>query len=334
MVKINLWSGWQEASATGCVEMQEMQEGRVVLLVKAENSQPTSSTVTWPHWSGRTAWNRNANLLCWLRPSTLGPHFYVMEKGNLCPGSQITNETCLIIEKCFSSETKPFGASYTSHFLSLQGLPALQFAALLSNQDTEDISEGSCAPAADLQSQLAAPKEQYKAAHLLQDGIDLALLLLALESSPITCVWHQRNLFMPLVSLTGQRCQGNEKFGDFPIFRPVTGQTESKPWGTGQQGHSSQSTDFDLRGTEITNLYLLSATLPLWQHNKAQMLTVTNESKSTDVPEIHYLSSKASQWQADRASRLWDELVKLNNPLLQISTQKFPFKHLPYFLVS
>lgn len=28
------------------VEMQEMQEGRVVLLVKAENSQPTSFTVT------------------------------------------------------------------------------------------------------------------------------------------------------------------------------------------------------------------------------------------------------------------------------------------------
>lgn len=223
------------------VEMQEMQEGRVVLLVKAENSQPTSSTATWPHWSGRTAWNRNANLLCWLRPSTLGPHFYVMEKGNLCPGSQITNETCLIIEKCFSSETKPFGASYTSHFLSLQGLPALQFAALLSNQDTEDISEGSCAPAADLQSQLAAPKEKYKAAHLLQDGIDLALLLLALESSPITCVWHQRNLFMPLVSLTGQRCQGNEKFGDFPIFRHVTGQTESKPWGTEFTGRTTGS---------------------------------------------------------------------------------------------
>lgn len=35
----------------------------------------------------------------------------------------------------FFSKTKPFGAPYTSRFLSLQGAPASQFEALLSNQD-------------------------------------------------------------------------------------------------------------------------------------------------------------------------------------------------------
>lgn len=103
----------------------EMQEGRAVLLVKAENSQPTSSTVTWPHWSGRTAWNRNANLLCWQGPSTLGPHFYVMEKGNLCPGSQITNETCLIIEKFFFFLKQNHLGRLTPHTFCLFGVHLL-----------------------------------------------------------------------------------------------------------------------------------------------------------------------------------------------------------------
>lgn len=228
MVKINLWSRWQEASATGWVWRCRKAE----LCCSWKLKTPSQRLPPWHDHTDQDGQHETGMQTCSAGrdPAPWVPISMWWRKGTCAQVHRSQTRLVWLLKNFFFSETKPFGAPYTSHFLPLRGAPALQFAALLSNQDTEDVSEGSCAPAADLQSQLAAPKEKYKAAHLLQDGIDLALLLLALESSPITCVWHQRNLFMPLVSLAGQCCQGNEKSGDFPIFRHVTGQIESKPW--------------------------------------------------------------------------------------------------------
>lgn len=54
-------------------------------------------------------------------------------------------------------------------------------------------------------------QEEHKVAQLLQVGIDLALLLLALKNSPETPVWHQRTVIMPLLSVADQHCLGEWK---------------------------------------------------------------------------------------------------------------------------
>lgn len=61
-------------------------------------------------------------------------------------------------------------------------------------------------------------QEKHKAAHLLQCRIDLALLLLALESSPITSVWHQRDVFMPLLSAADQHWQWGREIWELAWF--------------------------------------------------------------------------------------------------------------------
>lgn len=112
--------------------------------------------------------------------------------------------------------------------------------------------EGSCDPEADLQCQLACLKKSTKVAHLLQYRTDLVLLLLALESSPVNSVWHERNIFMSLLSVASQHWQrGREVWERAWFLNMLQGRLRAsteKYRVCRQHKNPSQSTDLDLRG--------------------------------------------------------------------------------------
>lgn len=187
------------------------------------------------------------------------------------------------------SKPKPFGAPYISLFLPLQGASALQFQASLSSHDTSNIFWRKLRCWSRLAMPAGTLKEKHKVAHLLQYGIDLALLLRALESSPVTSVWHQRNVFMPLLSVAGQHWRGGREVWDLAWFSDMLqGRlrvSTEKCRVYRQDNNPSQSTDLDLR--EHRYNHPGSAICCCLKANVRT--TIKNNSKSTDDPEIHYL---------------------------------------------
>lgn len=237
----------------------------------------------------RRCWRRSLSLL---RPRQVQRYVETSSSKlllpNPLPGAQKSWARVVWSLDGLLSKPKPFGAPYSSLFLPLQGASALQLQAFLSSHDTSNIFWRKLRCWGRLAMPAGTLKEKHKVAHLLQYGIDLALLLRALESSPVTSVWHQRNVFMPLLSVAGQHWQGRREVWDLAWFSDMLQgrlRVSTEKYRVYRQDNNpSQSTDLDLREHRYNRPGSAICCL------KANVrTTIKNNSKSTDDPEIHYL---------------------------------------------